>query len=255
MKEPIVKGRILLVDDNEAFLDSTKDVLEDEGYDIVTASSGDEAIKRVENQPFDLVLMDIKMPGLSGVEAFVEIKKRTPDIKVIMCTAYIVEALIKKALTEGAYAVLNKPFEMSLLFRTIDNALGSPKFRASILVADSDPALCTTLQDLLASEGNNVFVANDGHAALELAHERKFDILLVDADLPLIKGPELHRLIKAKQPDLLATIIMSASQDLSPDLHSRLAREKGVTKLTKPLDLAQLKELLDSIRAAEHNRT
>jgi two-component system, NtrC family, response regulator HydG len=253
MKEPTVKGRILLVDDNEAFLDSTKDVLEEEGYDIVTASSGNEAIKRVETQPFDLILMDIKMPGLSGVEAFVEIKKRTPGIKVIMCTAYIVEALIKKALTEGAYAVLNKPFEMNLLFRTIDNALGSPRFGASILVADKDLALCARLQDLLASEGNTVLVANDGHTALELANGRKFDILLIEADLPLIKGPELHSLIKAKQPDLVATIIMGASQDMSQDLNSRLAREKGLTKLTKPLDLAQLKELLDSIRAAEHS--
>ncbi len=88
-----MKGRILLVDDNEAFLDSTKDVLEDEGYEIVTASSGSEAIRQVEAHAFDVVLMDIKMPGLSGVEAFVEMKKLNPAVKVIMCTAYIVESL------------------------------------------------------------------------------------------------------------------------------------------------------------------
>jgi two-component system response regulator HydG len=251
MKEPVMKGRILLVDDNEAFLDSTKDVLEDEGYDIVTASSGVEAIRHVEMRPFDLVLMDIKMPGLSGIDAFVEIKKRTPDVKVIMCTAYIVEAAIRKALAEGAYAVLNKPFEMDLLFRTIDNALSSSKFHGPILVADDDEQLCSALQNVLASAGNTVFVAKDGLEALKLADARHFDILLLDADLPLINGTELHSLIKARQPDLLATIIMGASQGLSPDALYGLAREKGLTRLTKPLDMHQLKELITIIREAE----
>jgi two-component system, NtrC family, response regulator HydG len=118
-----VKARILLVDDNEAFLDSTKDVLEDEGYEVVTAPSGEEAIRQVEAGDFHIVVMDIKMPGLSGVEAFVEMKKRRAKVKAIMCTAYIVESLIKKALAEGAVAVLNKPFEMDLLLRTIEQSL------------------------------------------------------------------------------------------------------------------------------------
>lgn len=246
-----MKGRILLVDDNEAFLDSTKDVLEDEGYDIVTASSGAEAIRKVEKLPFDLILMDIKMPGLSGVDAFVEIKKRTPDVKVIMCTAYIVEASIKKALAEGAYAVLNKPFEMKVLFRTIDNALSSPKGRCAILVADDDEALCSQLQTLLGSAGNEVWVANDGPSALQLAEVEKFDILLLDAKLPLINGPDVHDLIKAKQPGIIATIIMGSFPDTSPDMHARLSKEKGLTRLTKPLNMARVKELIEIIREAE----
>jgi two-component system, NtrC family, response regulator HydG len=252
MKEPTVKGRILLVDDNEAFLDSTKDVLEDEGYEIVTASSGVEAIRQVEAQSFDLVLMDIKMPGMSGVDAFVEMKKRSPQVKVIMCTAYIVEALIRKALAEGACAVLNKPFEIALLFRTIDNALAMGKGGGTILVADSDKELCSTLEKVLGSSGNDVVVANDGQEALKLAYARKFDIIMLEANLPLINGPELHGLIKAKQPSLRATIIMGFSQEMSPETRTRLAREKGLTKLTKPLDMAQLRELLESIRASEH---
>ncbi len=78
---------------------------------------------------------------------------------------------------------------------------------------------------------------------------------MLDADLPLINGPELHRLIKAKQPDLRATIIIGISQDMSPEMTKRLAREKGLTKLTKPLDMAQLTELLENIRAADSRLT
>ncbi len=221
----------------------------------MTASSGLEAIRQVEAHAFDVVLMDIKMPGLSGVETFVEMKKLNPAVKVIMCTAYIVEALIKKALAEGACAVLNKPFEMDLLFRTIDSALASSRGGATVLVADRDKELCTTLEAALGSAGNHVVVANDGHEALRLAVDRKFDILMLDADLPLINGPELHRLIKEKQPDLRATIIMGGAREMSPEMTKQLAREKGLTKLTKPLDMAQLTELLENIRVADSRST
>jgi DNA-binding response OmpR family regulator len=122
-------------------------------------------------------------------------------------------------------------------------------------VADRDKELCTALEKVLSSTGNHVVLAHDGHAALRLAETRKFDILMLDADLPLIHGPELHRLIKAKQPDLRATIIMGIAREMSPELTKRLAREKGVTKLTKPFDMAQLTELLEDIRAADSRST
>ncbi len=116
-----MKGRILLVDDNEAFLDSTKDVLEEEGYQISTSSSGTEAVRQRETT--------IRRGGNGHKNAgdqrrgdFILMKKRNPHVKVIMCTAYIVENLIRQALEEGAYAVLNKPFEMDLLIRMIENA-------------------------------------------------------------------------------------------------------------------------------------
>jgi two-component system, NtrC family, response regulator HydG len=117
-----VKGRVLLVDDNEEFLDSTKDVLEDEGYEVTTAATGEEAVRAVEAGAFEVVVTDIKMPGINGVDAFVKMKKHDPHIRVIMCTAYIVESLIQRALEEGALAVLNKPFEMNDLLDAIEKA-------------------------------------------------------------------------------------------------------------------------------------
>jgi len=109
--EPAVK--ILLVDDNEAFLDSAMDVLEMEGFDVTTASSGEEGVRKVRSGSFDVVLMDIKMPGLNGVEAFIEMKKHHPNIRVIICTAYMIDDLIRQARREGAFAVLNKPLNGS----------------------------------------------------------------------------------------------------------------------------------------------
>ena len=114
-----MNGRILLVDDNEEFLDSTRDVLDDEGYEVVTATSGEEGIELAGAQTFDVILMDIKMPGMNGVESFIEMKRRNPKVKVIMVTAYSVEDLIRQALDEGVFAVLSKPVDMDRLFRMI----------------------------------------------------------------------------------------------------------------------------------------
>ncbi|MBI5572240.1 MAG: response regulator [Desulfomonile tiedjei] len=246
-----MKGRILLVDDNADFLDSTKDVLEDEGYEVITATSGEEAVRKGTSECFHVIVMDIKMPGINGVEAFIKIKKKKPAVKVIMCTAYIVESLIREALALGAHAVLNKPFEMGLLIRTIDNALLQSKIESIILVADRDRKLCAMLRRVLTAHGHHVVVAHDGPAALEEAQRHAFNILLLESNLPGLTGLEVHHKVKARQPELLATIIMGPDSQMDEGGTPALPREVRLTGLSKPLDIPQLVELLDGICAAE----
>ncbi len=137
---------IITVDDNEEFLDSTSDVLELEGYDVTTAASGPAALALVDKQAFDLVIMDIKMPGMNGVACFMEMKKRYPDISVVMATAYSVEGLIQQALAEGAIAVLDKPLQMDALLQTIKKETQS-RNGGLILVAEDNKALCGNMID------------------------------------------------------------------------------------------------------------
>jgi len=118
-----LKEQILLVDDNAMFLDSARDVLEGEGHAVVTAESGEEALRRIHVRPFSVVVMDIKMAGLNGVETFIEMKQIRPDVRVIMCTAHLVEELIHLAEKEGAFAILKKPVKAPVLLDTIERAL------------------------------------------------------------------------------------------------------------------------------------
>jgi CheY-like chemotaxis protein len=113
--------RILLVDDNEAFLDSTLDVLEDMGYEVTTANSGEDAVKKLDASSFHAVLMDVKMPGMSGVESFLEMREKDPGVNVILCTAYPLEGLMEKALRQGVKDVLTKPLKMTKLLATLEN--------------------------------------------------------------------------------------------------------------------------------------
>lgn len=244
-----MKGRLLLVDDNEAYLDSTRDVMEDEGYEVVTATGGKEAIQLVASQLFDVVVMDIKMPGMNGVESFIEMKKYRPDLKVIMCTAYIVENLIRQALEQGALSVLNKPFEMDLLLKTIENVM-EDKTRGRILLADRDKEYCAKLAGILTARGHDVEVVHDGEDALAKAGFRSFDILLLEMNLPKVSGIEVYQRIKATQGRILAAILLGFREEMDTSVQRRLKREDGALCLTKPLDTVRLLDLLGTIFAA-----
>jgi two-component system, response regulator, stage 0 sporulation protein F len=80
--------RILLVDDEENIRFLFREELEEEGYQIDLASNGFEAIEKVKSSKFDLVVMDIKMPGMDGIQALNEIKNIDKDLPVILCSAY-----------------------------------------------------------------------------------------------------------------------------------------------------------------------
>lgn len=244
--------RILLVDDNEDFLDNIKDVFEDEGYEVLTAINGEEAVLQVKTQPVDVVVMDIRMPGMNGVDAFVEMKKSNPGVKVIMCTAYIVETTIRRALREGAQAVLNKPFEMEVLFRTVEAVLhGGPP--CSILVADRDEEFCNRLGDYLNARGYHAVTAMLGPEAVTRACETTFDVLVLDKGLPIMDGMAVYNRIKELQPNLIAAIITGNANEIDSRTMRDLRRKPGLVSMKKPFDEAQLVHLLQDICLAERH--
>ncbi len=242
-----MNSRILIVDDNKEFLDSTKDVLEMEGFDVTTATSGEESLMLTETQSFEVVIMDIKMPGMNGVECFVEMKKQNPDVKVIIATAYSVEDLIQQATDEGAYAVLNKPLDMDMVTKKI-NELHKKSGGRMILIAEDDKALCENLSEILEVEGYGVVTAHDGEEALKIASGQPFDIILLDMNLPVLNGLQVYRRIKAILPDI-AAIIISAYGKQMHDLIEQALEESAHTFLKKPLKMETLLKTLKKISA------
>lgn len=113
--------RVLIVDDNESLSRSMSIVLNRKGCSVDTASDGLEAIKAVKIKSFDVIFMDIRMPGLNGVETFKKIKKQYPAIKVVMMTAYALEELVDEAFREEAFGVLYKPLDMDKVFEMIES--------------------------------------------------------------------------------------------------------------------------------------
>lgn len=104
-----MKGKIIIVDDEEATRRSLGDILKLEGFQVTTKSNGEEAIGALEKEEYDLMLLDLKMPGMSGLEVLDKVTELAPDCRVIMLTAHgSLESAIE-ALRQGAHDYILKP--------------------------------------------------------------------------------------------------------------------------------------------------
>ena len=118
-----MKEKILVVDDEQSHRTMLKAILTKEGYGISEADDGSSALRAVENESFDLILMDIRMSDMDGIGALKEIKKISPSIPVIMMTAYASLKTAVEALKSGAYDYLTKPLDMEELKILVNKAL------------------------------------------------------------------------------------------------------------------------------------
>jgi len=105
------KPRILVVDDEAAMRESLKDWLMEDGYRVDSAESGEIALKMAGERAWDIILMDLKMPGLDGIETMIKLKELLPDAEVLLMTAYATIDTAVQAMKEGAFDYLVKPFD------------------------------------------------------------------------------------------------------------------------------------------------
>ncbi len=114
---------ILVVDDEKSLRDFLTIMLENEGYDVQTASSGEKAIKLVQESSFDLVITDFRMKGANGIEVLESVKIYNPAIPVLLMTAYASAETAVEAMKKGAYDYISKPFKIEDLQLIIKNAI------------------------------------------------------------------------------------------------------------------------------------
>jgi diguanylate cyclase (GGDEF)-like protein len=119
-----VKGKVLIVDDAPDTLEIIQRLLRYDGYDVIIASTGEEGVKRVQEEKPDVVLMDINLPGIDGTEALKRIRIINPIQCVIMLTAFATVDNAIQALKEGASDFVKKPFENEHLIHIVNQCLG-----------------------------------------------------------------------------------------------------------------------------------
>ncbi|MBM3300576.1 MAG: sigma-54-dependent Fis family transcriptional regulator, partial [Deltaproteobacteria bacterium] len=114
---------VLVVDDEKNYLVVLDDLLCDEGYEVVSASSGDEALEIMQKIPIDAVLSDIKMPGTSGIELLERVTAMDPDLPVILMTAFAEVDQAVEAMKKGALDHIQKPFDNKDIKRAVARAV------------------------------------------------------------------------------------------------------------------------------------
>ena len=115
--------QLLLVDDEARFLSTTKILLEKRGADILTASNGPDALRIIDDKKVDVVILDVKMPGMDGVEVLRKIKKEHPFIEVIMLTGYASVESAVEGLKLGAFDYVMKPCDIDDIWAKVKDAL------------------------------------------------------------------------------------------------------------------------------------
>ena len=239
------KASVLIVDDNDSLCQTMSLILRHEGYDVATAGDGPQAIAAVEERPFDIIFMDIKMPLMDGVETYRRTRDIRPEAVVVMMTAYAVEDLVQQALQEGAYGILYKPLDIEKVIALIGEANGA-KNGALILVVDDDPGICTTLKNILARKAYSVGTASTGEEAIAIAREKTHDIIFIDLKLPTINGLETYLAIREINPEVVAVMMTAYPQQMA-QLAEEAVKNSAYTCLYKPLDMEELLRLVGEI--------
>jgi DNA-binding NtrC family response regulator len=115
--------KVLLVDDEVDFISALSERLRIRKYDAKLANSGEKALSEIQKEPPDIVLLDLKMPGMSGMETLAKIKAYDPSIDVIMVTGSVDSKVGESALRAGASGHMVKPFDIAALIDKIENVI------------------------------------------------------------------------------------------------------------------------------------
>jgi CheY-like chemotaxis protein len=228
-------ARVLVVDDEARIRELLVETLQAVGYQTAGASGGGEALDKLRAEKFDLVISDIVMPEMSGLELLNHIQKRHPGLPVVMITGSAYKGVAQAAQAAGAAGFLPKPFRISHIEDMMEETLGRKKEAAAVLVVDDDPAFLDFLGDSLKSKGYLPLKARNGREALELFGRRPARFALVDYHLPDMNAVELLDLLKQENPNL--PVVLITGREVPED-----AKRSGHFEiwLQKPLALPEL---------------
>jgi CheY-like chemotaxis protein len=227
------------VDDDVGTAETLGDILEASGYEVQLAADGPEALTRFKATSFDVVFLDIKMPGMDGIEVFRRMKGLA-DVPAVMMTAYALPGLIAEAEREGVVAVLAKPLPVERVL----NFLAALAPGRVVLIVEDDVSLADTLRDLLETRGHSVSCAASVPAAIAELRRQRPDVLLLDLKLPDGTGYEVLEALRALHPSAASIIMTGYGPELKALVDKSL--EAGAMQcLHKPLDITVVLDLVD----------
>jgi len=125
----VKKGKVLLVEDETVVRESVRDWLIDDGYDVECVETGEEALERIKKEEFGVIVLDLRLPGIDGLQVFEQAKELKSETKGIIITAYPSKETLEKAKRLGLLDYLAKPFKVDDLEKLIGAALGEAEIK------------------------------------------------------------------------------------------------------------------------------
>ena len=236
--------RIMILDDDVDLAESLADILEVHGHTVLLAHNGARAVEVALGNDFDIGFFDVRMPGINGVDAFIEIKKAKPSARICMMTGFSVEDLLDKAIAHGALGVLRKPFEIPEIMEKLETVQDG-----LIVVADEDREFVRSIVPLLEEQGYRTATARSGRKAIELVMAGGVTMLILDLNLPVLSGLDVYRELRKKGVRLPTIFVKGRSASAAKDV-AALQKYPVRGVLQKPLDPKKLLAEIDAIKAA-----
>lgn len=236
--------KIQIVDDDIDFAEGIADILAANGHAITLARNGEEAIAQKLSAAFDLTLMDIKMPGLDGIETYRRYKRIDPHSNVYLMTGFAPEAQRDDALTEGALGVLSKPLDIDALLTVVGRFSGA----ALVLVVDDDHDFVESVEDILQAQGYAVETAFSGTEAIEKISANGYKAVVLDLRMGKVSGLDVFRRMRELEATL-PTIIVTAYLDEERRKLEEIRTDQIQAVFSKPLNPEQFLAIIGRIGA------
>lgn len=248
---PESQAHILVVDDDPLLRELLQDTLDTIGYTAEVASDGHEALDRLNQSRFDLVITDIKMPGMDGITLHKRIRRLYPDMPVLFITGVTSPEVIGQASPAGFLA---KPFRISHMEELIREALNRGREHAGapvrrVMVVDDDDLFRDMLADTLSAHGYTPYAVQNGAQALVELEQGPVDVVISDIRMPGMDGIALLKEIKEKHPDLPVILITAFLGESESDQGASTAEADGF--LSKPFETEQIIALLRSLSSPD----
>ncbi len=244
-------NQVLVVDDVGYTRALFQHALNGEGYDVCCAETGMEALRCIENELPSLVILDINLPDISGIEVLEEMRRKKHKTPVIIITARDDETFLQKAVDLGVYAFLTKPVDLNE-FLALLPAIFDPT--SHILIVDDEELTVQLYTNVLKAEGYRTSSSTNGEEALKLLRYRHYDAAVLDLNLPGIDGVEILRQVRALG-ETLPIVITSAYADQSTEKQLQEYKIDGF--LEKPIDTSRLimiiKNLVGTVTSRAEN--
>jgi DNA-binding NtrC family response regulator len=214
MSERAKKIKLLMVDDEKEFLETSANALGRRGFDIHLAYDGTTALQMMQRELFDIVVLDVKMPGLDGVEVFRRMQANWPYIPVVLLTGHGSINQAFQTSRAGVSDYLTKPCDIEELTSHIKDVLARAgktqkpaeekteevKDLIHVLLVDDESELLESLQRILERRRMEVHTAQTGDKALELLKDTFIDVVVLDVRMPGMDGLEVLERIKKDFP-------------------------------------------------------
>lgn len=221
--------KILVVEDDPVCLAMITNRLEAKGYQVVTATTGEEGVELAKEEKPDLILMDMILPGMHGLEATKIIKEDpdTSDILVFAVTALNSADIMKECYEDGICVFIRKPYDLDDLFKYIERFLGERSEAAKkIMIIDDNADQARMMSRRIKEQGYEVVAAPNGMVRVEEVKKIRPDLIILDIDMLEDWGFFVFKILRRDKDTKRIPVVLTANQLSSEELKD-LAEQLG----------------------------